>query len=307
MKKILTMLAAVAMTLGVCATTNVVKAEEEVTGIIYYNVTKLSIPDPQNLQPGAYFMSTEGGLTDPDYMSAKFPDGLEANVQVTGALDTTQSYYGKDDGDVMYNIDGYPVDVIKRDNLFDGCDEGHLFAPADKKDANGEQLWIYYCDYGGAQNVGPYYLYSVKNTTYTANDISVKVMKDFSKATSVQTVTKEDVEVTINVNIDGKIVAYVTKDFTIDSYRNTVDPTTGKADIRIVLEGALEGTSLSVDVSVPVTIPKIEEVEKEQAKVVVTPVTQSPSTGLMTPLLSAMGIGTMAIGACSMLRKKSKK
>ena len=63
--------------------------------------------------------------------------------------------------------DGYPVNVIQRDSQFDSCDDGHLFYSTD------EGAWRYYCNYGGAQNAGPYYLYSVGTVNFTEQNIFV--------------------------------------------------------------------------------------------------------------------------------------
>ena len=235
MKKIFIAMIMFAMAFSFSATQNVVYAEDSEKGIIYYN---LRTYDGTTLAPGEYYISTNPGLADPNYMSAKFPSTISARVKINGPIDTN-NYYGSK----LFPDGGYPLDVIKRDPLFDSCTEGHLFLIKDLN--NGKQSWSYFCDYGGAQNKGPYYVYERSSLTYTKDKITISPVEGFKVPTTAAEIKPTDFTATIHLTINGKAVQYKTSDFTIDPTDNTIDPANGDTTITLLFETA-DGNQMEI-------------------------------------------------------------
>lgn len=278
MKRFLALLCSVSMSFGLCHAFSPVKAAEETKGIIYYNIQKVKVSDPTKLLEGKYFLSTDGTLSDPAYKSAEFPAVLNARIEVAGPLDQADDYYGKS----AYG-EGYPVNVINADRQFDSCDDGHFFAS--EPDANGEQLWRYFCNYGGAQNAGPYYLYLVDSTSYTASDMRVK-LKD--SVDSPSAVTANNLDISIETTINGQKTNIPVTAFNLIE----VEENSNKDAYLVTIEmpGEVKNTYVTFTLSVP---HQNREPEKK-----------SPKTGQMMPMIGALLVGLGAVAACGVLERK---
>lgn len=280
MKRFITLLCSVTMAFGLCNAFSPVKAAAEAKGIIYYNIQKVKVTDPAQLPKGKYFLSTDGTLSDPTYKSAEFPAVLNARIEVTGALDKTDGYYGKD----VYG-EGYPVHVINADKLFDSCDDGHFFAS--EIDAASEQLWRYFCNYGGAQNVGPYYLYTVDSTSYTAGDMSVHLKQNFDNPASV---TAKDLDISIEATINGQKIKLPVTTFHLTNV--VEDPNNDAYIITIEMPGEVKNTYVTFKLS---AYNQKHEPEKK-----------SPKTGQTAPMIGVLMIGLGAVTACGILERKKR-
>ncbi len=175
-----------------------------------------------NLSPGRIYISTNPDLEDLEYASVSFPPTLSAELEVTGGLDTSSWYYGKE----TYG-EGYPVDVIQRDSQFDTCTDGHLFYDS----ANGS--WRYYCSYGGAQNAGPYYLYTIKTISYTEQNVIASESSSYEPQAGSDTIVKEDLVVTINIPSEN--LNYTVEDFTFED--DQVDHANGDYTVTLNVGG----------------------------------------------------------------------
>ena len=184
-------------------------------GVMYYQLLKNS---SDTLSAGNIYISTNGNLEDMSFASVNFPsDILSAELEVTG--DRENATYGSG----TYG-DGYPVNVIQRDSQFDSCDDGHLFYSTD------EGAWRYYCNYGGAQNAGPYYLYSVGTVNFTEQNIFVSESDTYAPGPGANTITNSDLNVHIVVSDQG--LDYQVTNFTfLDDQVNFPDDVTVTLDV----------------------------------------------------------------------------
>ncbi|NBK96603.1 MAG: hypothetical protein EOM50_01050 [Erysipelotrichia bacterium] len=300
----------VVMMLGFCLSVpaTALKAEE-MKGVIYHEIKAHS---GSELPVGDYFLSTSPDLEDLDYYSATFPPTLNARVSVTGAIEntlenSTWSYeaYGLE----KYTQGGFPVDVIQSDVQFDGCDDGHLFASPASQDAgvDGRQMWRYYCNYGGAQDKGPYYLYTLKTTPFTAKDVVIKPSNTTTKISEAKVITKDDLTVSVDVLIDGVKKSIVTTDYEISAYDNSVDPANNDTSIILEFAGETRGTTLAIKYEVSDPIEKVEETPKEEQTPKVEETKASPKTGYTSPVLEIVLIIGLAVGACGFIEYKKRK
>ena len=154
-------------------------------------------------------ISTNSGLADPNYASLGFPSALSAKLAITGAQIS--------DGNGV----GYPVAVLEKDPLFDGCTTGKLLYTADG--------WRYWCSGGAVVGAGLYYIYDVGNSAFTADDVTVTA-KDLPAS---GTATKGNF--TVQVAVNGT-------NYTVSDYGFTdqaLDVENGDATVGFNVGGAL--------------------------------------------------------------------
>lgn len=293
MKKILAILTSVMMMLTITAIN--VNAAQRPKGIIYYRVELMKT---STLAPGTYFLSDKDTYEDLNYVSFVFPTDIsDACVMVTGPLDTG-SYFGKNKDTPVYNIDGFPVNVIQKDQQFDNCKYGHIFAPSTEVDANSVQKWRYFCYLGGAKDKGPYYLYSVQTANYNTTNLKAVQNKDFSNVTGVTTVDVADITISIELTAkDGTQFTNGDAKFTIDPTDNTVDFDNGDNIITLLFDGEGGKYVVRYDVKNNVFLP--DPVDPE-------PTSLSPNTGMSTPIW-IITLGVLALGTCGVLEVKKRR
>lgn len=299
MKKILAILAVAAMALSI--NVSKVNAQSTTQGVVYYD---LKLVNAKTLAPGTYYLSMKGDLENPNFESFIFPTDLaEASLEVTGGLDTSSSYYGKDLPGKPLNMDGYPVNVVKRDSNFDSCPTGHIFAP--EKDAAGVQKWRYFCDGGARQDIGPYYIYSVKTATYNSKSIKATLKRDLTNEVAPVTIVEGDVELAVEFSAGGRKFSNPSLPYTVDPSDNTVDFAAGDTTVNLLLEGDSGTYVLIYDVKNNVFLNKEPEPTPEPTPTPTQP-KQSPKTGMPNNALP-MGIIVLGLGAFGVLEIKKRK
>ena len=118
---------------------------------------------------------------------------------------------------VQQEQQGY-VAVVQSGEGFDGCPYGTIAYLTEETDIMKEQLdimrydwqessfegpgWYYGCSNSGVGYVGPFYLYSYKVNTFTADDLIVTFRDDWQEPTQPTTVTKDDL--TLSIVVDGE-------------------------------------------------------------------------------------------------------
>ena len=118
---------------------------------------------------------------------------------------------------VQQEQQGY-VAVVQRGEGFDGCPYGTIAYLTEETDIMKEQLnamryewmessfegpgWYYGCSNSGVGYVGPFYLYSYKVNTFTADDLIVTFRDDWQEPTQRTIVTKDDF--TLSIVVDGE-------------------------------------------------------------------------------------------------------
>ena len=118
---------------------------------------------------------------------------------------------------VQQEQQGY-VAVVQNGKGFDGCPYGTIAYLTEETDIMKEQLdimrydweessftgpgWYYGCSNSGVGYVGPFYLYSYKVNTFTADDLIVTFRDDWQEPTQPTTVTKDDF--TLSIVVDGE-------------------------------------------------------------------------------------------------------
>lgn len=175
------------------------------TGTFYHGI---SVNSSTSFNPNSViYISTNAGLADPNYASLGFPSTLSAKLAITGPMTTTA------------NGPGYPVSVQVKDPLFDGCPTGTLCNTADG--------WRYWCTGGAVVGAGPYYVYDVGSSAFTANDVTVSA----SNLPASGSVGKNNF--TVQVAVGGK--SYTVNDYSVTD--PSVDVENGDATVGLNIGG----------------------------------------------------------------------
>ena len=175
--------------------------EEEYNSYLSFYQSRYPEDEKQFLQSN-YYLSW-------DEARKELLDDLKSDIQHLPSSFSSSSVQAEQDGFVT---------VIQMGEGFDHCPYGTIAYLTEETDTMKEQLemyeyfptkfdgagWYYGCygGNGGAGYVGPFYLYSYKVNTFTADDLIVTFRDDWQEPTQPTTVTKDDF--TLSIVVDGE-------------------------------------------------------------------------------------------------------
>ncbi len=220
LKKVLGLTMATAAVVSAVAVPGTAFAEEA-TGTLYYNFQEFT--SVSQLTAGETYMFLPNQYSN-DKAVVDLPTG-SALLQYVGPYSEHTNYYYNRYDDGMKRSDGTAladgaVNVIRSGNNFDGCSTGTVGYE------NGK--WYYGCSWGGASYV-PLYGYTYDTLSFTSSDITATFKDSFVTKYTTQTVSADDLTVTVTVGGKSFDISY----FTVDPSDNTVCSNDGDLSVTV--------------------------------------------------------------------------
>lgn len=252
-KKMISLLLVFAITLSLCPIT----AYALDSGTLYYGFTEIT--SSSSFAVGTTYLFTSTHYTSADAVSAII--GNTAQLKMVSDSNASSGYMSANISQTPSNY----VEVIKAGSDFDGCQYGGIIYTTISQKFSGQAGsagtgWFYWCFGSGCRGAGPYYAYTYSTKTFTADDVKVTINYDNLDATD--TVTKDDLTVTVD-------------DYTVSDY--------------LVTDGAITPSDRNFTLNVGgVSVT-------ETAGSVITFTTDPNSTGTTTTSVKTPDIATIAV------------
>ena len=172
----------------------------------------------------------------PDYSAKLSSTGTTSShgrTAATGISSNQIDGYG-------YGVTPYPtmvsVDVVKAGGGFDTCTAGYIEKYTFTRNGKNETCWLYWCNGGGVNAVGPYALYSYSaEKTFNMSDVKIQMKDGFKPSVSGDEIDKTKLNVYVYVGSTRYDLGGLK--FVADDLDNKIDYSEGDKLINFELDG----------------------------------------------------------------------